>query len=172
MSSGTVHASVHMKLAFLCYTFFIHPHSSSTSYSHLLHLPLSPPSLFLLHSSSFTLPPPMVSSLPIPLSPPSSLLLFSSPSFPHSLPLFSYQGKSVPVLCLEGFSQLLQTVSTRYPHKMETFLTSVNPTTEENTSRNDRVHFFVRHFQVKWREVASFPGHTHTTGQVLGMCLI
>ena len=139
-----------------------------TSHSHLLHLPFSPPPLFLLpHSPPPFLPPSLFLSL---------FPSLSSPLLTHiiPLPLLSYQGKSVPVLCLEGFSQLLQTVSTRYPHKMEAFLTSINPTTEEDTSRNDRVHFFVRHFQVhvKWREVASFPGHTHTTGQVLGMCLL
>ena len=160
-----------MKLALLCYTFFIHPHSSP-----LLTLTFFISLSLLLHSSSSHTP--LFTDFPPPFLPPSLFLFLfpslSSPLLTHiiPLPLLSYQGKSVPVLCLEGFSQLLQTVSTRYPHKMEAFLTSINPTTEEDTSRNDRVHFFVRHFQVhvKWREVATFPDHTHTTGQVLGMC--
>ena len=137
-----------MKLTLLCYIVFHLPYPPS--FSPLLTLTFIPPSLsspsLLPHSPSSHAP--LFSYLPFPLLLSSSLFLYPLP-----LPPLSYQGKSVPVLCLEGFSQLLQTVNTRYPHKMETFLTSVNPTIEEDTSRNDRVHFFVRHFQVhmKWR---------------------
>lgn len=97
-----------------------------------LSFPTSPPAF-----------PPCLSISSLPPSPPSPL----PPAF-LLIHLFLYQGKSVPVLCLEGFHQLLQTVNIRYPNKMDTFLTSVNPTIEEDTGKNERVHFFVRHFQV------------------------
>lgn len=102
----------------------------------------SPPPLRLSlpASRSLPFPPHLLPPSPPPPSPlPPAFLL---------IPLFLYQGKSVPVLCLEGFHQLLQTVNIRYPNKMDTFLTSVNPTIEEDTGKNERVHFFVRHFQV------------------------
>ena len=62
------------------------------------------------------------------------------------------QGKSVPVMCLEGFHDLLQTVALKFPGKMEGFLGSVNPAVEEGAGRSETVHFFIRHFQVGGRE--------------------
>ncbi len=49
------------------------------------------------------------------------------------------------VLCLEGFHHLLQTIVSRYPEKMELFL-SFGDAGEAGTT--ERVQFFLRHFQV------------------------
>lgn len=97
-------------------------------------------------------------SLPHPLPIYLLALLFalfsSSPSFPLS------QGKSVPVLCLEGLSELLQTVVTRYHGKepldgqgptstaLLSFLTALNPSVDGSSGLGDRIHHFIRQLQV------------------------
>ena len=61
---------------------------------------------------------------------------------------YPLQGKSVPVLCLEGFVQLLQTVVGRFPGRTEAFLSSVNSALQEGASAAEKVHFFLKFFQV------------------------
>ena len=64
------------------------------------------------------------------------------------IPLYSLQGKSVPVLCLEGSVQLLHTVVGRFPGRTEAFLSSVNSALQESASTAEKVHFFLKFFQV------------------------
>ena len=67
-----------------------------------------------------------------------------------TLAFFSHflQRKSIQVLCLEGFSQLLQVVDSRYPTKMAVFLSRLHPGCGETSETAERVHFFIKHFQV------------------------
>ena len=74
--------------------------------------------------------------------------------YPHT-ELFGAQGKSVAVLCLEGFSQMLQTITARFNFRkdpkmsLEVFLSAVNPAAiDESTGFNESLHFFIKHFQV------------------------
>ena len=67
--------------------------------------------------------------------------------------LFVYlplQGRPLAVLCLQGFSDLLLTAVVRWD-ETDTFLTAVNPSIEdsEEASTAERIHFFIRHFQVR-----------------------
>ena len=55
----------------------------------------------------------------------------------------------MPVLCLEGFVQLMQTVMGRFPGQMEAFISSVNPALQEGASVAEKVHFFLKHFEVR-----------------------
>ena len=68
-------------------------------------------------------------------------------SLPLSLPP-SLQGKSIQVLCLEGFSQLLQVVDSRYPTRMAVFLSRLHPGCDETTDTAEKIHFYIEHFQV------------------------
>ena len=76
------------------------------------------------------------------------LTLCQLPLEPCFLPLLSVQGKSVQVLCLEAFSQLLQVVDSRYPTKMVVFLSRLHPGSREASETEERIHFFIKHFQV------------------------
>ena len=90
------------------------------------------------------------------------------PPSPSLLLLPGPQGKSIPVLCLEGLSELVQIVVTRYhseqSHNLtshetaavsatQTFLTAINPSVDNpavdmGTALEEKIHFFIRQLQV------------------------
>lgn len=78
-------------------------------------------------------------------------------------PSYFLQGKSIPILCLEGFSELLHAVvnrhcgghltqstgaSNRTSNTLATFLATVNPNIDATASLGERVHFLIRQLQV------------------------
>ena len=52
------------------------------------------------------------------------------------------------VLCLEGFSQLVQLMASHYPDKMPSFLSHLHSVSDEAAGDQENTQRFIKHLQV------------------------